>query len=103
MIYCFDLDGTLCTKTTDGNYNNAQPLPDRIKKVNKLYDAGHKIIIETARGSKTGICWGNFTCIQLKKWGVKYHTMRTGIKMDADVYVDDKGINADDYFNKFLN
>ena len=42
--YCFDLDGTLCT-LTDGKYEKAQPIIDRIQKVNKLYDEKNTIII----------------------------------------------------------
>lgn len=49
-IYCFDLDGTLCTNEK-GKYKKVKPLKDRIEKVNKLYDEGNKIIILTARGN----------------------------------------------------
>jgi hydroxymethylpyrimidine pyrophosphatase-like HAD family hydrolase len=35
MVYCFDLDGTLCT--TDGNnYKDSTPKKERIKIVNTL-------------------------------------------------------------------
>ena len=43
MIYCFDLDGTLCTDTF-GEYNNAEPLLERIDFVNKLYEKERKRI-----------------------------------------------------------
>ncbi len=36
LIYCFDLDGTLCTNT-DGSYELAKPYLDRIRIVNDLY------------------------------------------------------------------
>ena len=49
MIYCFDLDGTLCTHEED--YAKAMPFSDRILLVNALYEQGHKIIVDTARGS----------------------------------------------------
>ena len=65
MIYCFDLDGTLCTNT-DGEYEKALPFYDRIQVVNRLYDSGHTIIIETARGSVTKINWFESTTNQLK-------------------------------------
>ena len=51
MIYCFDLDGTLCTKR-QLDYQNAEPFVDRILHVNKLYDEGHTIVYWTARGSE---------------------------------------------------
>ena len=44
MIYCFDLDGTLCTNT-NGDYYNAKPFIDRINKLNDLYNLNNKIII----------------------------------------------------------
>ena len=37
MVYCFDLDGTLCN--TDGNnYKDSTPKKERIEIVNSLYD-----------------------------------------------------------------
>jgi len=39
MTYCFDLDGTLCT-ITNGDYDLAKPLMDRISVVNNLYESG---------------------------------------------------------------
>ena len=48
MTYVFDIDGTICTKT-DGDYSQAEPLHERIQKVNELYDQGHEIIFLTAR------------------------------------------------------
>ena len=48
LVYCFDLDNTLCN--TEGNYYESYPIQSRIDKVNKLYDEGNTIIIDTARG-----------------------------------------------------
>ena len=92
MTYCFDLDGTLCTNT-EGEYNKAEPFLDRISVVNNLYDLGNTILIDTARGSTTKIDWYELTKEQLSNWGVKYHELRVGIKLTADLYVDDKSIN----------
>ena len=53
MTYVFDIDGTICGKLCelDGDdYLNAEPLQDRIKKANQLYQDGHTIIYQTARG-----------------------------------------------------
>jgi len=93
--YCLDLDGTLCSH--EENYEEAQPYLGRIKKINKLYKK-YKIIIDTARGSETGINWEEITKKQLKKWGVKYDILRVGKKIYADYYIDDKGINDKDFF-----
>ena len=98
MIYCFDLDNTLCD--TKGNYyEKATPIQSRIDKVNKLYDEGNTIIIDTARGCESGKNWWYFTVEQLKGWGVKFHTLRTGVKFGADVFVDDKGFNDINFFD----
>ena len=61
MIYVFDIDGTLCTLVNNADYKKAQPLPNRIEIVNKLYDEGHYIKLYTARGSQTGIDWSEIT------------------------------------------
>ena len=99
MTYCFDLDGTLCTNT-NGDYSNANPFNDRISKVNDLYRLGNKIIINTARGSSTGIDWYEITECQLQKWGVKYHQLFVGKKIEADLFIDDKGISDIEFFKK---
>lgn len=97
MIYCFDIDGTICS-LTDGNYSEATPYLRRIETVNKLYEEGNKIIYFTARGSTTGIDWTDVTADQLKGWGVKYHELHLG-KPHYDVYVGDKAFNDKSYFN----
>jgi hypothetical protein len=93
LVYCFDIDGTLCTNT-EGDYENAQPFPDVVQEVNRLFELGHRIILLTARGSTTGIDWRPTTERQMREWGVKYHELHLG-KPTADVYVDDKAVNAD--------
>jgi hypothetical protein len=94
-VYCFDIDGTLCTNT-EGAYEDARPLTEHIARVNALYDAGHTILLLTARGSKTGINWEKLTREQLKAWGLKYHELHFG-KPSANIYVDDKGISLDQW------
>ena len=93
--YCFDIDGTICTNT-DGDYASAKPFGSRIDHINALYDAGHTISFFTARGSTTGIDWRALTAEQLAQWGVRYHTLIMG-KPHADLFVDDKAIQSDDY------
>ena len=97
MVYCFDLDGTLCN--TDGNnYKDSTPKKERIEIVNTLYENGHTILIDTARGCVSGKNYFFFTMEQLKSWGVKFHTLRTGVKFGADVFVDDKGVKDQQFF-----
>ena len=102
MIYCFDLDGTLCDvrRNAQGykDYSQSAPFWDRIKKVNQLYDEGHLIKIETARGAQTDIDWKEITKKQLDGWGVKYHVLRVGVKMHANLYIDDKAISDKEFF-----
>lgn len=105
MTYVFDIDGTICSKT-DGDYTQAQPLPERIEKVNRLYDEGHTVILLTARGmgrsnNSVNFAYESFydlTHSQLKEWGVKFHELFLG-KPAADHYIDDKGVNDEDFFN----
>lgn len=102
MIICFDLDGTIC------NTDDSQPIPERyinatinIKMKNflvRLYNNGHTIFIDTARCSGTKGIKNIFTryrikqltCKQLKDWGIPYHKLRVGVKLPADLYIDDK-------------
>lgn len=93
LIYEVDLDGTLCSNTY-GDYFNALPIYDNINKVNKLFDNGNIININTGRGSTTGINWYDMTELQLKEWGVKYHTLTVGKKPYYDYIIDDKAINS---------
>ena len=95
MIYCFDIDGTLCSKT-DGRYEEAEPYLQRIAVVNALYDMGHTIKLFTARGTVTGIDWRDLTVRQLSDWQVKHHQLLFG-KPEADVFIDDRAINADSW------
>ena len=99
MIYCFDVDGTLCE--TDGtDYEHAKPIAGRIARVNELAAEGHTIVIYTARGQvrsdKVRRKILKLTKRQLEEWGVQYATLRQ--KPAADVYVDDRARNADEFF-----
>jgi hypothetical protein len=94
-VFVIDIDGTICSQ--DGaNYQNAEPFPSVIRKVNKLYDAGHKIIFFTARGSTTGTDWRKLTLEQLKLWGVRYHQLELG-KPFGHYYVDDKSMSPREF------
>ena len=73
-VYYVDIDNTICTDA-DGKYNKAKPFPERIKKINKLYDEGHWIVIWTSRGRITGKDFIGLTKRQLERWKVKYHIL----------------------------
>jgi hypothetical protein len=107
LIYVVDLDDTLCRSPygpgLDGKlspqYFDAEPIKERIEHINQLYDQGHIIIIETARGSHSGRSWFFKTLHQLKDWGLKFDHLRAGVKYSADFYIDDKAINSEDFFS----
>jgi hypothetical protein len=100
VIYCFDIDGTLCTNT-DGEYDKAEPFPEVIAHVNQLFAEGHQILLYTARGATTGIDWRDTTVRQMQDWKVSYHQLFMG-KPTADVYIDDKAMNSIDWKSRHL-
>lgn len=97
IVYGFDIDGTICTDT-NGKYHNAVAFPERIAKVNKLFDQGHTIIYYSGRGTNTHINWHALTTQQFRQWGVKHHQIMFG-KQNFDLLIDNKVQNADDFFN----
>ena len=96
MLIYVDIDHTICN-TTGTDYAGSKPMPDRIEKINKLYDEGDTIVYWTARGSVTGIDHSELTKKQFKEWGVKYHELKFG-KPPYDLFIDDKNINSENYF-----
>ena len=97
--FAFDIDGVIC-KTSNSDYENSIPNKKAIKKINNLYNKGHKIIIFTARFmgrtddniSKAYDIGFDFTTNQLKKWNVRYTKLIMG-KPSFDLLIDDKAIN----------
>ncbi|KKM26917.1 hypothetical protein LCGC14_1579950 [marine sediment metagenome] len=98
MRIVFDIDGTLCEFTTDySKYHESKPFKPMVELINDMYNRGHYIIVQTARGmgSCGGIVakaynkWYSKTEAQLESWGLKYHELHLG-KPHGDVYVDDK-------------
>ena len=105
MTYVIDIDGTICTQC-DSDYEKAHPIDDRIRYFNGLYEDGNKIVYHTARGmgrfnndqKKANDLLYELTKKQLDSWGVKYHQLFLG-KPAGDYYIDDKGVNDEDFFN----
>jgi len=108
MKYVIDIDGTICKNgdCSSCQYEGSTPYLKRIEKINKLYDEGHIIKYFTARGmgrynddsEKAKEKFYELTKMQLDIWGCKYHELILG-KPSADYYIDDKGINDNDFFN----
>ena len=96
MIIRVDIDETICRcpEGTDRTYENTQPIHANIAKINKLYDEGHTIVYWTARGSRSGINWHEFTKKQLDAWGAKYHELDC-TKPYYDLFVEDKSVKIE--------
>ena len=102
MRYCFDIDGTLCYTPNNEkgkpDYVNARPYRFMVEQVNRLYDEGNYIILQTARGKGSGIDHTELTKTQLEEWGYKYHELFPMFcKPTADIFIDDKAVNAVDW------
>ncbi len=103
MIYCFDIDGTICSLEKDGKYLEAELYYDVALSINRLHEEGHIIKIMTARGSVSGRDWSEETKKQLDDWGIKYHELIMNKKPHADLFIDDKAININDYRSRIRN
>lgn len=105
LKYIVDIDGTICNLniTPDGKneYEYAKPYEDRIAHFNKLFEEGHEVIYWTARGMSNGNLEAKkeLTYNQLRSWGVKYTDVRFE-KPHYDIWIDDKAINVDAYFEQ---
>jgi len=99
MLIYVDIDDTICYYDSKDkqHYDKAKPYLKRIKKINDLFDKGHKIIYWTARGTVTQKIWFNVTYAQLIKWGCKFHELKMG-KPAYDLFIDDKNVNSELYF-----
>ena len=96
MRICFDIDGTICMPAQGTDYTVAFPVLGVVKRIRELKQAGHWIVLYTARGSGTGTDWGIVTERQLREWAVPYDELVFG-KPYADVYVDDRAVNISDF------
>jgi capsule biosynthesis phosphatase len=106
LRWVFDLDNTLVTKPEiSGKYESVRPNRKVISFVQKLFNTGHHIIINTARGMLScnedinTITKNVKPCIELtlKKYDIPYHELILG-KPYGDVYIDDKAVNSNDWF-----
>lgn len=101
MIIRVDIDETICFYKEDipldgkKNYSEAIPSRENILKINALYDEGHTIIYWTARGSRSGIDWTEFTINQLTDWGCKFHEVECN-KPYYDIFVEDRSVRIEE-------
>lgn len=101
MIIYVDIDDTIAKYTDEnkGQYDKAEPITERIKIINQLYDEDNTIVYWTARGTMSGINWFKITYDQLIRWGCKFHELRMN-KPAYDIFIDDKNINSNRYFDE---
>lgn len=97
MTYYIDIDNTICI-TSNSDYESSQPIFNRIDKINKLYESGNEIVYWTARGSKSGKEWKEFTAQQLDDWRCLRHKLLMG-KPSYDILIDDKAMDLRVFFN----
>jgi CMP-N,N'-diacetyllegionaminic acid synthase len=93
--FVVDIDGVLAGITPNNDYEQAQPLRENIVRINRLHEAGNRIILLTARGSKTGLDWRNTTERQMREWAVRHDELRFG-KPAADYYIDDRMLSLNE-------
>ncbi len=99
MIIYVDIDETICYYDGDRAYEKALPNHERIEKINEKYDNGNTVVYWTARGGTTGIDWTELTKQQLERWGAKYTELKMW-KPPYDIFICDKAINSERYFNE---
>lgn len=106
-ILVYDLDKTLCTKKqSNETYDDVKPIQPMIDQLNKFYDEGHTIIINSARNmvtqnndvGKVLQNVGEVTLKWLREHNVKYHSISFG-KPYGSYYCDDKSIRPSELLN----
>ena len=83
------MDGTICTEERQFSRCLAKPLEGAVEAINSLYEAGHIIIIYSAR------TWAEYEMTNdwLQRNGVKFHQLFMG-KPVGDVWIDDRAITC---------
>jgi glycerol-3-phosphate cytidylyltransferase len=97
VIYCFDLDGTICSSVESSRYEEAVPDNIVVDEINKLVKSGNIVKIMTARGCVSGVDHTELTKNQLADWGVQYHELIMNMKPHAHIFIDDRAINVEDW------
>lgn len=105
MRICIDFDGVISQLKKKGDtYDSVLPMEGAVEKIKALKDAGHYIIIFTARHMKT--CEGNIGLVNSRialstlKWLERYEIPYDEIffgKPSADIYIDDNAFRFTDW------
>jgi uncharacterized HAD superfamily protein len=93
-----DLDGTLCTEEKTFERPLATPLRGAKEGLSKIYDAGHTVVIWTARG------WEQYRITKdwLDRHGFKYHQILMG-KPIASLFIDDRARRFEGWDKDYLS
>ena len=86
-----DIDGVLAEEGDPANYGRARPLARGIELVRRLTEAGHRVVLHTARWEEDRAV----TMVWLAMHDVPYDKLVLG-KPKADLYVDDRAWIWDD-------
>ena len=97
-VYAIDLDWTLCKGEFRGEWEPT-PYLERIEKINSLYTKWNIILIYTARDPSFFVA----TYAWLIKHWVKHHWINMSRKPWADIYLDDKAVFTNDFFEDDIN
>jgi len=98
MRIVIDLDGTICPiRKDDQHYADLKPFPGALERLQTFKDAGHYIIIQTARNMATQNSnlgkvmknIGKITLDWLDKYQIPYDEIYFG-KPNAHIYIDDR-------------
>lgn len=107
MRIVFDLDDTIC-RTANRDYDNSSEISAVVSKIRELRETlpDAEIVVHTSRGMAS--CGGDVEAAEKKnrptveKWLSDHGIWVDGIvfgKPLADIYVDDKGMTAEDFAN----
>lgn len=108
--FCFDLDSTLVTKPrVEGDYSTVEPIEKNITLLRYLKQAGHTIIVYTARRMRTHkgnvgaivADVGKLTMDTLEKFDIPYDELNFG-KPWADFYIDDLAVDCNTDIEKSI-
>ena len=100
MRIVVDLDGTICPlRAEDQSYADLSVLPGAKERLEELKDAGHYIIIQTARnmGTQKGNLGkvmqniGKITLVWLERFEIPYDEIYFG-KPNGQLYIDDRAL-----------
>ncbi len=94
----FDIDGTLCPEGPAHDRMYQLPFLKIRERVNRAYDAGHHVVILSARH------WNDYRATQdwLNSWGFKFHQLELA-KYPYDFLYDDRASHTLADLDNFLD